>query len=84
MAATNVAFLWEAYDPEEMDKSVLQVNDLFVITKGMIVLWTFGGAAHSLFDLFAWNIKAMRAAIPGAGGELTAWPIVARIVVVIF
>jgi len=48
-----------------MDEQVLTIWNRYVITKGMIVLWTLGGIFHSIFDVCIWNIMACACCHPG-------------------
>jgi len=61
LSSTTVMYLWDVYDPERMRETLFYVPFMdgnFVVTKGMLLLWSLGGAAHSAFDLMVWYIMA--------------------------
>lgn len=65
LIATNIAFLWDASSHIDMEGSIVNVGFGFVVTKGMIFLWTFGAVLHSLYDLIIWNVMACACCHPG-------------------
>ena len=64
LVATMLAALYDVYYPDAMDH-VLVAYDQYVITKGMLVLWSLGAICHSLFDFFMWRIMACAICHPG-------------------
>ena len=40
----------QGFDPQEEVYNVSLAGSSYVITKGTLVLWTFGGLFHSIFD----------------------------------
>lgn len=65
---TNVAYLWDESHRDVRDDAVLTVwltDTSFVLTKGLIVLWTVGGVCHSVWDFIVWHIMACACCHPG-------------------
>jgi hypothetical protein len=77
LAATNFVFLYYAYRHESLDDVAFTLHfennttlvekkeATFVVTHGMITLWTVGGALHSIFDLTIWYMSACACCLPG-------------------
>lgn len=77
LAATNCVYLYYAFHDDEMDKILVEIalNDnrlnfqkleALEITYGMVALWTFGGALHSIFDIGMWYLSACACFLSGA------------------
>jgi len=56
--ATTLAYLWQQYDVDGMERSVVTIGRGYSVTWGMLLLWTLGGICHSLFDLVMWHVMA--------------------------
>lgn len=68
LSSTCIMYLWDVHDPERMQETLFfipLISDSFVVTKGMIILWTIGGGCHSLFDMCVWYINACSCCHPG-------------------
>uniref|UniRef100_A0A7S3P9A1 Uncharacterized protein n=1 Tax=Amphora coffeiformis TaxID=265554 RepID=A0A7S3P9A1_9STRA len=57
LVATNSVYEYYRYDRERMDEELFTLLG-FSISDGMVLLWTFGGLFHSLFDLIIWRVMA--------------------------
>lgn len=77
LAATNCVYLYYAFHDEEMDKVLIQISldetplnfqklEALEVTYGMVALWTFGGALHSIFDIGMWYLSACACFLSGA------------------
>jgi|AntRauTorckE5430_2_1112549.scaffolds.fasta_scaffold07268_2 hypothetical protein len=77
LAATNCVYLYYANHDEEMDKTLVNIAldghalnfkkiEALEVTYGMIALWTFGGALHTVFDICMWYLSACACFISGA------------------
>lgn len=64
LVATNSVNEIYRYDRETMEEEVLSLLG-FPISRGMILLWTFGGLFHSIFDIVIWKIMACSCCHPG-------------------
>lgn len=53
------------FDPESELYSITIFGTTYAITQGMIVLWTFGGLLHSVFDFTVWQTSACACCHPG-------------------
>jgi hypothetical protein len=60
LAITNFFYMFLLWNPE-FDRvlvSVATANGGFVLTTGMLLLWTAGGGIHCMFNLAMWHIAA--------------------------
>lgn len=48
-----------------MSEQLVSVSNNFVVTKGMVFLWTVGAILHSVYDLVVWNVMACACCHPG-------------------
>ena len=68
IVTTTTMYLWDIYDPERMRDTLFYIDfmdDQFVFTKGMVLLWTIGGSCHAIFDILVWYIMACSCFHPG-------------------
>lgn len=66
MIATNIAFLWDVSHQIDMSEQVFSIfQTSFVVTKGMVFLWTVGAILHTVYDLVVWNVMACACCHPG-------------------
>jgi hypothetical protein len=49
----------------ESAKSLSLMQYEYSVTNGDVILWTFGGALHSIFDLSVWHLTACSLCLPG-------------------
>ena len=70
--ATNIANMWYIRYSEIADDELYTIpitipylDEEFVITKGLVVLWTVGSICHSFFDFSVWHIMACACCHPG-------------------
>jgi len=78
LAATNCIYLYYVFHDEEMDKMLIEISleemnhlnihklETLEVTYGMVALWTFGGALHSVFDICMWYLSACACFLSGA------------------
>eukprot|EP00557_Chaetoceros_sp_GSL56_P001526 CAMPEP_0176501488 /NCGR_PEP_ID=MMETSP0200_2-20121128/14185_1 /TAXON_ID=947934 /ORGANISM="Chaetoceros sp., Strain GSL56" /LENGTH=306 /DNA_ID=CAMNT_0017900373 /DNA_START=131 /DNA_END=1048 /DNA_ORIENTATION=+ len=77
LAATNCVYLYHVFHDDEMNKILVQIAldesplnfeklEALEVTYGMVVLWTFGGALHSIFDIAMWYLSACACFLSGA------------------
>jgi hypothetical protein len=68
LAATTCVYLWDVSSLSnahyDMDDAAFVWGN-YAITKGQIILWTFGCLLHSIFDCCVWNIMACACCHPG-------------------
>jgi hypothetical protein len=64
LVATNIVYQLDQFDHERMSEELFSV-DGHTVTKGMALLWTFGGLGHSIFDMFVWHVMACACCHPG-------------------
>lgn len=64
LIATNVVWQLHRHNPEQMEAEILSFAG-YAITYGMVLLWTFGGLCHSIFDMLVWHVQACACCHPG-------------------
>ena len=65
---TNLAYLLWIEFPAWGTPTILSVTiqgTEHVVTTGMVLLWTVGGAAHTAWDLLLWKLAACACCLPG-------------------
>lgn len=81
MVATNIGYLLDWYDGDEIDFdpttvvyswNIPSLNTTLDLTYGTMILWTFGSTLHSLFDFLVWNLSACACCHPGGRFGKTA------------
>eukprot|EP00537_Pseudo-nitzschia_pungens_P003201 CAMPEP_0172357774 /NCGR_PEP_ID=MMETSP1060-20121228/2102_1 /TAXON_ID=37318 /ORGANISM="Pseudo-nitzschia pungens, Strain cf. cingulata" /LENGTH=301 /DNA_ID=CAMNT_0013078595 /DNA_START=222 /DNA_END=1127 /DNA_ORIENTATION=+ len=76
LAMTNVFYLFFLWNPE-FDRVVASITTdsgtQFVLTTGMLLVWTIGGGVHSFFNLVLWHIAACACCQRGGVFESCAW-----------
>jgi len=66
LIATNLAYLWDIGQQIDMNDQLLSIQfSNFVLTQGMVVLWTVGAILHAVYDLVVWNVMACPCCHPG-------------------
>jgi hypothetical protein len=65
LIATNIAYLWDVSQIGLSEQLVSVFNSGFVVTKGMVFLWTIGAILHSVYDLVVWNVMSCACCHPG-------------------
>ena len=71
--ASNIANMFDMRYADIADDALWEVpvtipfleDDKFVITKGLLVLWTIGSICHSVWDFCVWHIMACACCHPG-------------------
>lgn len=65
LVATNLVYQLDITNAYDASQELVNVYDSYKITHGMVLLWTFGGVFHSLFDMLTWHIMACAICHPG-------------------
>jgi hypothetical protein len=63
--ATSIVYEMYQTNWATMETKVINLGGQLAITKGMLILWTFGGLCHTIFDLAVWKIMACACCQPG-------------------
>ena len=64
LMATNILYQINRYNMYDETEELVTYSG-YTITHGMILLWTFGGLCHSIFDIITWHIVACACCHPG-------------------
>ena len=64
LVATNIVYQLDYYDAYDDAEELISYKN-YTITHGMLLLWTFGGLFHSIFDMLTWHIMACACCHPG-------------------